>query len=83
MKLRQCYQAIMQYTIQHYPTELIDVVHLSDGTRVVIRPVLPQDAAPTQAMVKGLSGTSRYLRFFMQLRELPAESLKRFTQLDY
>lgn len=73
----------MQYTIPHYPTDLIDVFHLSDGTRVVIRPILPQDAGLTQALVKGLSGHSRYLRFFTQLRELPAACLERFTQLDY
>jgi len=36
----------MTYRIHHYPTELIDVVYLSGGDRVVIRPVLPQDREP-------------------------------------
>jgi hypothetical protein len=34
---------VMTYQIHRYPAELVDVVHLSDGARVVIRPVLPQD----------------------------------------
>jgi len=34
----------MTYQIHHYPAELIDVVHLDGGKRVVVRPVLPQDA---------------------------------------
>jgi hypothetical protein len=33
----------MTYQIHRYPAELIDVIHLTDGERVVIRPVLPQD----------------------------------------
>jgi acetyltransferase len=73
----------MRYTIRHYPTHMIDVIHLSDGTRVVIRPVLPQDAALTQAMVGGLSDASRYLRFLAPVRQLPAAWLERFTQVDY
>ena len=73
----------MHYTIQHYPTQLIDVIHLADGTRVVIRPVLPQDAAPTQALVGSLSDQSRYQRFLAPIRELPAAWLERFTQVDY
>jgi len=35
----------MTYQIYRYPAELIDVVHLTDGERVVIRPVLPQIAS--------------------------------------
>ena len=33
----------MTYQIHRYPADLIDVVRLGDGERVVIRPVLPQD----------------------------------------
>ena len=33
----------MTYQIHRYPAELIDVVRLTGGARVVIRPVLPQD----------------------------------------
>ena len=33
----------MTYTIPRYPVHLIDVVRVTDGSRVTIRPTLPQD----------------------------------------
>ena len=41
----------MLYQIHRYPADLIDVVHLSDGQRVVIRPVLPQDEAADRRLL--------------------------------
>lgn len=73
----------MTYTIYRYPAELIDVVHLRDGERITIRPILPQDAAIMQAFVQTLSDGARRNRFFRTLRELPADLLRRFTQVDY
>jgi RimJ/RimL family protein N-acetyltransferase len=71
------------YEIHRYPADMIDVVHVSGGERVVIRPVLPQDAELTAAFFRGLSGTSRYDRFLSPLREPPPELLARFTSVDY
>ena len=65
------------------PTELIDVWQLPGGGRVVVRPVLPQDADLEQALVRGLSPASRYQRFMAPVRELPQAWLERLTQLDY
>jgi GNAT superfamily N-acetyltransferase len=73
----------MTYTIHRYPAELIDVVHLVDGRRITVRPVLPQDADILQAFVRGLSDESRRNRFFRTLHELPGDLLARFTQVDY
>lgn len=73
----------MSYTLEHYPTRWIDVWHLPGGRRVIVRPVLPQDAALEQAMVRALSPASRYQRFFAPIRELPAGWLERLTQIDY
>ena len=73
----------MSYTIERYPTQLIDVWTLHDGRRVTVRPVLPQDAGLEQALVRALSPRSRYQRFFSPLRELPPEWLQRLTQVDY
>ena len=53
----------MLYQIHRYPADLIDVVRLAGGQRVVIRPVLPQDADLTEAFFRNLSGASRYDRF--------------------
>lgn len=73
----------MSYTIEHYPTRWIDVWTLADGRRVLLRPVLPQDADLEQSMVRALSPASRYERFFVPIRELPASWLERLTQIDY
>lgn len=73
----------MSYSIETYPTRLIDVFTLADGRRVTLRPVLPQDAALEQALVRTLSPASRYQRFFAPIRELPADWLQRLTQVDY
>jgi hypothetical protein len=67
----------MTYTIHRYPAELIDVVHLRDGGRVTVRPILPQDAEIVQAFVQTLSDGARRHRFFRTLRELPADLLRR------
>ncbi len=55
---------------------------LRDGTRVVIRPIGPEDARREQAFVRGLSPESRYLRFMNTLRELSPDMLERFTHPD-
>jgi acetyltransferase len=73
----------MLYQIHRYPADLIDVVRLPGGERVVIRPVLPQDADLTIAFFRSLSGPSRYARFMSPMRELPIELLRRFTEVDY
>ncbi len=73
----------MSYTIEHYPTRLIEQFALADGRRVTLRPVLPQDADLEQALVRSLSALSRYQRFFAPIRELPAGWAERLTQIDY
>ena len=55
---------------------------LRDGTRVIIRPIGPQDAEREQAFVRGLSPEARYFRFMNTLRELSPEMLDRFTHPD-
>jgi len=73
----------MLYQIHRYPADLIDVVHLSRGERVVIRPVLPQDEAITRDFFAGLSGPSRYDRFMGAMRQLPPGLIERFTHVDH
>ena len=73
----------MLYQIHHYPADLIDVVHLSDGQRVVIRPVLPQDEAVTGAFFHDLRAASRYDRFLGPMRTLPPGLLAHLTHVDY
>jgi acetyltransferase len=73
----------MLYQIHRYPADLIDVLHLSDGQRVVIRPVLPQDEALTGAFFHDLRAASRYDRFLGPMRTLPPGLLAHLTHVDY
>lgn len=73
----------MLYQIHRYPAELIDVVWLANGQRVVIRPVLPQDEDLTTAFFGDLAAPSRYDRFLSPMRTLSPTLVKRFTNIDY
>ncbi len=66
-----------------YPVHLIDVVRLADGTRVTLRPILPQDAELQRAFFRSLSARSRYCRFMTRLEELPETLAERFACIDY
>lgn len=73
----------MLYQIHRYPADLIDVVRLRDGQRVLIRPVLPQDEELTSAFFHGLPLRARYDRFMAAMPHLPPDLVKRFTNVDY
>ena len=45
----------MIYPMHHYPTHLIDAVHLPDGSRVIVRPALPQDIDAADAFYRALA----------------------------
>ncbi len=69
--------------IHPYPAQLSQEIRLSDGTPLTIRPIRPEDAALEQEFVRGLSESSRYLRFMNAVRDLSPAMLARFTQIDY
>nr|MBO2512800.1 GNAT family N-acetyltransferase [Gammaproteobacteria bacterium] len=69
--------------IHPYPRGLEWRHVLDDGTPITIRPIRPEDAELEKAFVAGLSERSRYLRFMTNVRELTAETVSRFTQIDY
>jgi RimJ/RimL family protein N-acetyltransferase len=73
----------MLYQIHRYPADLIDVVRLDDARRLVIRPVLPQDAELTTAFFGRLPAAARYDRFMSPMRHLPPDLIERFTNVDY
>ncbi len=66
-----------------YPVELVRSWTLRDGTRVVIRPIRPEDRQIESYFVRNLSDESRYFRFFNAVRDLSETALSRFTQVDY
>lgn len=74
---------LLTYTIPHYPVHLIDVVRVADGSRVTIRPTLPQDVELQRDFFRTLSAESRYCRFMTRLTELPEAMAQRFAGIDY
>lgn len=66
-----------------YPVELVQSWTLRDGTRIVIRPIRPEDRHIEKDFARNLSDESRYFRFFNAVRDLSETALTRFTQVDY
>ncbi|TMJ77043.1 MAG: GNAT family N-acetyltransferase [Alphaproteobacteria bacterium] len=75
--------SVVTYTIPRYPVHLIDVVEVADGSRLTIRPTLPQDVELQQEFFRGLSAEGRYCRFMTRLNELPEALVERFASIDY
>jgi RimJ/RimL family protein N-acetyltransferase len=69
--------------LYYYPAELIDVVHLAEGQRVIIRPVLAQDQELIAAFFHDLSADGRCSRFLHPVNEPSFDLLRQFTQVDY
>lgn len=58
-------------------------VTLRDGTRVRLRPIVPEDKHHLTDGFARLSPTSRYRRFLSPLDELSPEMLRDLTEIDY
>jgi RimJ/RimL family protein N-acetyltransferase len=56
---------------------------LRDGSRVLVRPILPADADRLVAGFEALSPRSRYQRFLMPVTQLSAEQVRFLTEIDY
>jgi acetyltransferase len=66
--------------------DLAALVHhdvLPDGTRVLVRPLRPEDAALYPDFVANVTPEDSRLRFFSTIRELSPERIAQLTQLDY
>lgn len=61
---------------------LADAWRLPEGPVALIRPATGADAPSIQALVRGLTPTSRYSRFFSGIQELSPGWLTRFTRVD-
>ncbi|NYT63434.1 GNAT family N-acetyltransferase [Alcaligenaceae bacterium] len=69
--------------IHPYPRRLVQTKVFKDGSPWMLRPIRPEDAAPLQEFVRGLSDESRYMRFVSMMRELTPRMLERYTRIDY
>jgi acetyltransferase len=69
--------------IHPYPKALARTHRLRGDETVLLRPIRPEDAQAEKRLVSRLSPETMYRRFHAPLRELTAERLVRFTQIDY
>jgi GNAT superfamily N-acetyltransferase len=56
---------------------------LQDGTRVLIRPLQPDDREREQDFIRGLSGESRRYRFLCDIAEASPAMLRQLMDVDY
>lgn len=66
-----------------YPVEFERDIQLKDGAALHLRPIRPDDADRERALIAAMSDVSRYFRFLHPISELSADTIARFTQLDY
>jgi GNAT superfamily N-acetyltransferase len=64
------------------PSETFEA-DLNDGTRVLFRPIRPDDKARLEAGLKHLSDESRYMRFFRHFDHFSDAQLKYLTEVDF
>ncbi len=69
--------------IMPYPGQYRSEVRLDDGTRILIRPIKPEDEEKHFAFFHSLSRQTNYYRFFSYRKQLTREQITRFTQIDY
>jgi GNAT superfamily N-acetyltransferase len=66
-----------------YPADLQRWVHLADGRRVFVRPVVAEDAPAIERALASADSETVYQRFFRAPVRLDARALDRLTRLDY
>ncbi|HRD67598.1 MAG TPA: acetate--CoA ligase family protein [Candidatus Competibacter sp.] len=69
--------------IRPYPKALEEIIVLSNGRALQLRPVLPEDEPSLQALVSRASPEDLRRRFFQPIRELSHELAATLTQIDY
>ncbi len=60
-----------------------ETVSLRDGSRLIVRPVRPQDKGAIASGFERMSGESRYRRFFAPLHRLSERDLAYLTEVDH
>ncbi len=69
--------------ITPYPTRYITPWQLSDGTKVLLRPIRPEDEPAEHEMLSSLSDETLRTRFFSIFKNITHEWLILFCNIDY
>lgn len=66
-----------------YPAALEESLTLQDGTRVLVRPIRPDDEPKIKGMFYSFSEQTKYLRYHGFLKSMPHHRLQVFCNVDY
>jgi len=69
--------------ISPYPTKYMKRIKLKDGTKVLLRPIKPEDEFLWRDMFKSFSQETIRYRFFRIIKDTPHEMRTRFCNIDY
>jgi acetyltransferase len=69
--------------ISPYPKKYIKEVKLSDGKKVTLRPIKPEDEYMWQEMFNSFSQETVRFRFFRLIKDTPHEMRTRYCNIDY
>ncbi len=69
--------------IRPYPAEQEEWFTMTDGRRVMLRPIRPEDEPNHHVLVSRLTAEDIRFRFFGLVHELPHSEMARLTQIDY
>ncbi|MGS0675686.1 bifunctional acetate--CoA ligase family protein/GNAT family N-acetyltransferase [Shewanella sp. 125m-1] len=69
--------------ISPYPKELEQIATLKNGSKVMLRPILPEDEPKHLAFDNSLSDEDRYKRYFGVRSKMTHEEMAVLTQIDY
>lgn len=70
-------------SIAAYPKEFESKGVLNDGTKILLRPVRPEDEPLLQDIVKHMTAPDLLMRFFYPMKQLPHALGARLSQIDY
>jgi acetyltransferase len=72
-----------RFAIRPYPKEWERHVELRDGTKILVRPVRPEDEPLYPPFLAAVTQQDLRLRFFAPVKEFGHTFIARFTQIDY
>ncbi len=72
-----------RFAIRPYPRELESQEVLNDASRILLRPIRPEDAPGLREASKKLTPRDLRFRFFSVMGELSQDLAARLTQIDY
>ena len=72
-----------RFSVQPYPAHLEEPVTLHDGSKVLLRPIRPEDEPAHGELIARMTPQDLRYRFFGHVRELHHHQLARLTQIDY